>query len=429
MNYDNNPIDKSFMTSMTINNNQPYYIIDISKIDEQVLKWNKYLSNVKLFYAVKCNPDINIIKRLIDLNCSFDCASKNEIKLILDLTLHPKGMGGWCPTNNNDNNFNNVINKLDTSEYSININKDVNNIVFANPIKSYNDIQYAIDNNVYKMTVDCVSELIKIKKIDVLNKVKLFIRINVDDSYSVCQLNKKFGANIYDVHNILKYIVDNDMNLYGISFHVGSGCNSPIAYEKAIENSYNIYNIILSYGLNISVLDIGGGFLANDFNNYVFSDIATTINNSLHKYFSSSNIQFIAEPGRFIAENTSILLTNIIGVKKNNHINVYHIDESTYMGFNCIYNDHNNNFLISVLDNDNKIIMFKNKLVNSNDTLFKSQLNGCTCDSIDILNIDFMLPDLNLDYKLIFHHFGAYTYAAGASFNGMELPNKIYLNY
>ena len=90
------------------------------------------------------------------------------------------------------------------------------------------------------------------------------------------------------------------------------------------------------------------------------------------------------------------------------------------MGFNCINNDHIKKFNITVLDESYNIVLDK--------PLFKTQLNGCTCDSIDILNTEFLLPEMKLDYKLVFHNFGAYTYSAGASFNGMELPEKIYID-
>ena len=106
---------------------------------------------------------------------------------------------------------------------------------------------------------------------------------------------------------------------------------------------------------------------------------------------------------------------------------IYHIDESTYMGFNCIHNDHIDSFEISVLDDNNNFIMIKNKLVTDNNIeLYETQLNGCTCDSIDIIELKTKLPKLKLGYKLLVSDFGAYTYTANSSFNGMESPEKIY---
>ena len=38
------------------------------------------------FYAVKCNPDPVVVKTLAILGCNFDCASRNEFRLVHELT-------------------------------------------------------------------------------------------------------------------------------------------------------------------------------------------------------------------------------------------------------------------------------------------------------------------------------------------------------
>ena len=47
------------------------------------------LPRVQAHYAVKCNSDKLIIKLLAYLGAGFDCASKNEIEMILDLGVSP----------------------------------------------------------------------------------------------------------------------------------------------------------------------------------------------------------------------------------------------------------------------------------------------------------------------------------------------------
>jgi diaminopimelate decarboxylase len=381
------------------NDDNSYYLININRVKYQYNKWIKYLKNIDVRYAVKSNPDKMIIRNLINLGSGFDCASKNEIKLVLSLS-----------------NNKNITNK----------------IIFANPVKKYDDIKYAIDNKIYHQTFDSLTELIKIKNIDKDNKVLLYLRINVDDSYSVCRLNKKFGLNIdiqSNITEIITFIKENSMNLYGISFHVGSGCNNSIAYELAIQKSRQIYDILKEYDIDIKCLDIGGGFLSNDTHEYNFENASNGINVSLNKYFEGSTIKYIAEPGRFMCANSTTLVCNILAIKTEGSKKIYHIDESTYMGFNCIHNDHQINFIISVLDNNNKFIFLNNELVNTSLELYETQLNGCTCDSIDIINLNSKLPVLKMGYKLVFSNFGAYTYAANSNFNGMEPPIKKYITY
>lgn len=78
--------------------------------------------------AVKCNDDDRVVKTLADLGTSFDCASKNEIKKVLDLGVEPE------------------------------------RIIFANPCKPVSHLEYAKENNVLASTVDTEFEIYKIHK-------------------------------------------------------------------------------------------------------------------------------------------------------------------------------------------------------------------------------------------------------------------------
>jgi len=59
-----------------------FLITNLVSIYEQVITWNNELPMVQPYYAVKCNPDPNIIKLLGELNVNFDCASQGEIELV-----------------------------------------------------------------------------------------------------------------------------------------------------------------------------------------------------------------------------------------------------------------------------------------------------------------------------------------------------------
>lgn len=51
----------------------------------------KLISALKIFFsAVKCNPDPIVLEMLASLGANFDCASKGELKKILDMGVSPK---------------------------------------------------------------------------------------------------------------------------------------------------------------------------------------------------------------------------------------------------------------------------------------------------------------------------------------------------
>ena len=52
---------------------------------------------------------------------------------------------------------------------------------------------------------------------------------------------------------------------------------------------------------------------------------------------------------------------------------------------------------------------------------------GPTCDGIDCVLADATLPTLETGDWLVFRDMGAYTSCAGSNFNGMALPDVVYL--
>jgi diaminopimelate decarboxylase len=160
------------------------------------------------------------------------------------------------------------------------------------------------------------------------------------------------------------------------------------------------------------VIDIGGGFPGVD-KNIKFEDIARRINDGVTEFFSEkTGIQFIAEPGRYFAEASHTLVLNVIG-KKNiideetgEKIIVYYLNDGIYGSFGCIYFDHNSPVVLPFNERNNE--------------LHKSRLFGPTCDSIDLISNDIMLPELAVGEWVYVENFGAYTVASSSNFNGFK---------
>jgi ornithine decarboxylase len=100
--------------------------VDLGKLIYQARLWKRYLPRVQPFYAVKSNPDLNILRSLYILGVNFDCASKGEIQSILDIGAEPS------------------------------------QIIYANPAKGFDHIIYAREKDVRLMTFDNLFELQKI---------------------------------------------------------------------------------------------------------------------------------------------------------------------------------------------------------------------------------------------------------------------------
>lgn len=57
-------------------------ICDLSSVERKFRLWQQQLPRIKPYYAVKCNDDPRIVQILAGLGAGFDCASKNELKLV-----------------------------------------------------------------------------------------------------------------------------------------------------------------------------------------------------------------------------------------------------------------------------------------------------------------------------------------------------------
>ena len=358
-----------------------FYIIDLGEITSSYSTWIKLLPDVKPYYAVKCNPNPVLLDVLASLGANFDCASENEMKTIIEIT------------------------------------KDPSRIIFANPCKMSSQIRYARANDVDLMTFDCEEELYKIKLYHPY--AKLILRLAVDDSKSKCKFNKKFGCKLEQVDELLKIAKTLKIEVVGFSFHVGSGCTSASNFYDAIKTCREATDIANKMNISISMIDIGGGFPGLD-RNIKFEDIATSINDGIRDFFGeeleNDTIKFISEPGRYFAEKTHTLVLNVIGKKKvttknmetdeEDNVIVYYLNDGIYGSFNCIYFDHSNPVILPFNERDGK--------------LHKSRLFGPTCDSVDLISENVMLPELAIGEWVYVENFGAYTVAASSSFNGFK---------
>ena len=360
---------------------EPFYIVDLNKVEEQFNKWVNYLPYIQPYFAVKSNPDDKIINLLAHLGCNFDCASKNELINALGIVNNP------------------------------------DRIIFANPCKISSHLIYACNNNINKMTFDSVEELEKIYNI--FPKAQIILRICVDDTNSKCKFNSKFGCPLCNIPIIFDKIKSFQMNLLGFSFHVGSGCSDAKSFYNAIKDCYDAYKISQNYGFNISVIDIGGGFPGVD-KNIMFADICDNINNAIEEFFTyeknNNIIKFIAEPGRYFTEATHTLVVNVIAKKKEIGVIKYYLNDGIYGSFNCINYDHQTPELIPLIKN-------KDNLIKYNSTFF-----GPTCDSMDCIYKDIQYQELNVGDWLYVSNFGSYTIAPSSSFNGFLVNNKKYIH-
>ena len=176
-----------------------FYVYQMSTLTQAYEEWTRAFPQVTPHYAVKCNPNPELVRHLAKLGCNFDCATLAEINLVLQLGIDPK------------------------------------RIIYANPCKHDEDILSADTKGVRLTTFDSISELQKIGRNS--RHTDVIMRIRADDPTARCTLGNKYGAEENEWEDLLVMCSRLSLNLVGISFHVGSMAKDPQAFVRAIEKA------------------------------------------------------------------------------------------------------------------------------------------------------------------------------------------------
>lgn len=182
-------------------------------------------------------------------------------------------------------------------------------IIYANPCKPASHLRFARTSNVNLMTFDNADELAKIQKHH--PEAKLVLRILTDDSRSVCRFGIKFGADFETACNLLELAKEMQMEIVGVSFHVGSGCYDATAFRDAVQAARAVFDQAERVGYKLKLLDVGGGFPGSKSTGITFEQIASVLGPAVDEFFPSQDVRVIAEPGRYFVSAAYTLAVNI----------------------------------------------------------------------------------------------------------------------
>ena len=380
------------------NHNSSFYMFDLTSLEKQYYRFTSFLPRVTPFYAVKCNPDIMLVQTLYSLGCGLDCASKGELEQ--------------------------AINEL---------HADPDRIIFANPCKLPAHIEYMKEIGVKRTTFDCVAELEKIKAI--YPTCELVLRLATDDSKSRMPLSVVYGAKKEEWEILVHECKRLDLNLVGISFHIGSGSTDPTNFYDAIRNASIVFSIAEQYGYKLTLLDIGGGFpgISEDPQILLFEEFAGQVNIALDEFFGDKkDLTIIAEPGRYFANGAMYAFLKVIGRKiyepesyknslldeeklshvgqkyeidndffKRKEIYDYYVNESTNIFFTILLMEHNAVGYIHLL-NEHK-----------DEQKYKSNIYGYSSAKNELLVSEVLLPKIDIGEEVYFKNVGSYSSSLG----------------
>ncbi|KAH3675157.1 hypothetical protein WICMUC_002813 [Wickerhamomyces mucosus] len=373
----------------------PFFVCDLGKVERLYYTWIKSLPRVHPYYAVKCNPNEQVLKLLASLGVNFDCASKGEIETVLSLGIDPS------------------------------------RIIYAHPCKVGSFLRFSKTVDVNLTTFDNSDELYKVKKHH--PTTRLLLRIITDDESAQCRLSTKYGAPLANVSNLLKLAKQLELNIAGVSFHVGSGANDFGSLVKAVKDARDVFDLGRALGFSMDILDVGGGFSYESFN-----ESSKALNFALNEYFPlNENVSIIAEPGRYFVANAFTLAVNVIAKRggvlesstssDNSSPAMVYVNDGVYGNMNCILFDHQTP-KAKVLTHRGEFLY--DDLNAASENRFNVSIWGPTCDGLDCISDNALLShNVSVGDWLYFPDLGAYTSAAASPFNGFKAnAHTIYVN-
>jgi len=275
----------------------PLYIYDFDRLRGiyQHLQGQLH-SAIQIYYAVKANPNPEIVKQYVEMGAGFDLSSAEEMRLVLNLGGDPSRMS------------------------------------FAGPGKRDEELKEAMAAHVGMLSVESISELVSIGEIARLTKRRTEVTLRVNPRQGAQGFSIRmgggpspFGIDEEQIAEVMSLIQrSNWLEVKGL--HVFSGTQSLDA-AAIVENVQNILRLAehchANYGLKFEIINIGGGLGVSYHQEEKVLDeaqLVTGINSAIGAYLKGHpGTRFVLELGRYsyiISHYKRFFISNIMNPKE-----------------------------------------------------------------------------------------------------------------
>jgi len=375
---------KELLQNLAREQGTPIFVIDHEQIRRNYREFKEHLPQVQVYFAVKANSNPEIVKTLYAMGSSFDVASMPEFMIV----------------------YENIRDMPDRERQDWIWDK----VIYANTIKPIETLE-ALDHYKPLVTFDNLEELKKIQKH--APHAGLVLRIRVPNTGSMVELSSKFGADPGEAVDLIETAFGMGLIVEGLSFHVGSQCTNFENYIQALELSEKIITETETRtGRKIRILDIGGGFPVKYHPEVKsFEALAKKLESEIQRLFPS-DMQILAEPGRFLVANACTLVAKVVGKAFRDGKPCYYINDGVYHTYSGQVFDHVNYPVLSFREGEKQI----------------SAVFGPTCDAFDTITLSAELPELEIGDLVYSENIGAYSHASSTYFNGFPPAKVVHIN-
>jgi ornithine decarboxylase len=319
-------------------------------------------------YAVKSNPGEAMVENLAAAGVrGFDCASPFEIdlirRLVPDAAIH-----------------------------------------YNNPVRARHEIAYAVEKGVKSYSVDSQSELAKLIEMVPVQGTEISVRFKLPVAGAAYNFGAKFGATVELAVELLKTVAAAGY-IPSITFHPGTQCTDPHAWEAYIREAANIAT---AAGVKIARLNVGGGFPSHRLSAIVpqIEDTFALIDRVATEAFGADRPALICEPGRALCGDAFALAARVKALRDGTHV---FLNDGVYGSLTELP-------MIGVID---RIEVLAPTGAKRKGEPVPRIVFGPTCDSVDRLPGEIPLAsDLEEGDFVVWQGMGSYSTVTNTRFNG-----------
>lgn len=393
----NRLMDNSVIESIVNEYGSPSYIYDRTLMADNasVLKDALY-PGATLCYAMKANPLLGVCEIFHKEGLGIEVASMGELNVAIK--------AGYKPSE----------------------------ITFTSPGKTIAELEYAIGQGLKIINIDSIAEAAIVDMVaKKLNKiVTVGIRINPAVCYSNAKIkmsgvSSQFGVEEEDLNEGFfdKLRSFSNLNTVGIQIYMGT---QMLNYEDIVKNTEYAINLGLKlrdeYGIDLKLLNCGGGFGVKYFKNENELDMAQLKAGMQDLYSRYSDkldgVELVFESGRFLMATTGVMVTKVLYVKESKGQRYLICDGGS--------NIHSSAAFLGRFVRNN----FPLHMISKEDDLIETTICGPLCTALDVIGQKVMISNAVAPGDLVvIEQSGAYGYTYSLNkFLSHETPAEILID-
>lgn len=319
-------------------------------------------------YAVKSNPGEAMVENLAAAGVrGYDCASPFEIELIRRLAPDAA-------------------------------------IHYNNPVRSRTEILFAVEKAVKSYSVDSKSELAKLIELVPAEGTEISVRYKLPVAGAAYNFGAKFGATVDLAIELLREVAAAGF-IPSLTFHPGTQCTDPHAWEAYIREGANIAR---GAGVTIARLNVGGGFPSHR-TQAILPQLEATfqlIDRVATEAFGADRPLLVCEPGRAMCGDAFALAARVKALRDDTHV---FLNDGVYGSLTELP-------MIGIID---RIEVLGPQGERRTGEPVARTIFGPTCDSVDRLPGEIPLPsDLVEGDFVVWQGMGSYSTVTNTRFNG-----------